>query len=122
MTYTADAPEVLWRPEPGHVADTKIEAFRQWLRAERGVEVDDYASLWEFSVERVPDFWAAVADFLGVRWHDRPGEVLSGGMPDAVWFEGGTLNYAEHALTPGVAGAAKGDDETAVIFHREDGF
>ncbi|MEU4518762.1 acetoacetate--CoA ligase [Amycolatopsis sp. NPDC024027] len=122
MTHTADAPEVLWRPEPGHVADTKIEAFRRWLRGERGVEVDDYRSLWEFSVERGPDFWAAVADFLGVRWHDQPGEVLSGGMPDAVWFEGGTLNYAEHALTPGVAGAAKADDETAVIFHREDGF
>ena len=121
MTHTADAPEVLWRPEPGHVADTKIAAFRQWLRAERGVEADDYRSLWKFSVDRGPDFWAAVADFLGVRWHDRPRAVLSGEMPSARWFEGGTLNYAEHSLSPGVAGAAKGDDELALIFHREDG-
>jgi acetoacetyl-CoA synthetase len=122
VTHTADAPEVLWRPDRSHVADTKIEAFRQWLRDEGRADVDDYASLWEFSVRQVPDFWAGVADFLGVRWHDRPREVLSGAMPTAKWFEGGTLNYAEHALSPGVAGAAKADDELAVIFHREDGF
>ena len=121
MTHNADAPEVLWRPEPSRVADTKIEAFRQWLRAERDVEVDDYQSLWEFSVERGPEFWAAAAEFLGMRWHDQPGAVLSGEMPTATWFAGGTVNYAEHALTGGVAGAAKADDELAVIFHREDG-
>jgi acetoacetyl-CoA synthetase len=121
VTHNADAPEVLWHPEPSRTADTKIEAFRQWLRAERDVEVEDYQSLWEFSVESAPEFWGAAAEFLGVRWHHRPREVLSGEMPAATWFDGGTLNYAEHALTGGVAGAAKADDELAVIFHREDG-
>jgi acetoacetyl-CoA synthetase len=121
VTHNADAPEVLWRPEQSRVADTKIEAFRQWLRAERDVEVDDYQSLWEFSVDRAPEFWGATAEFLGMRWHDQPGEVLSGEMPTANWFAGGTLNYAEHALTGGVAGAAKAADELAIIFHREDG-
>lgn len=104
------------------MSDTRIEAFRRWLREERGVEVDDYDSLWRYSVEHVPEFWAAVAEFSGVRWHEKPREVLSGAMPNAKWFDGGTLNYAEHALSPGVAGAAKSDDELAVIFHREDGF
>ncbi|QYN24447.1 acetoacetate--CoA ligase [Amycolatopsis sp. DSM 110486] len=122
MTQTADVPEVLWRPDPSRVSDTRIEAFRRWLREERGVEVDDYDSLWRYSVEHVPEFWAAVAEFSGVRWHEKPREVLSGAMPNAKWFDGGTLNYAEHALSPGVAGAAKSDDELAVIFHREDGF
>jgi len=56
VTHNADAPEVLWRPERSRVADTKIEAFRHWLRAERDVEVDDYQSLWEFSVDRAPEF------------------------------------------------------------------
>jgi acetoacetyl-CoA synthetase len=121
VTHTADVPEVLWRPEPNRVAETKIEAFRRWLRTEREVEVDDYASLWEFSTERAPEFWGAAAEFLGVLWHDQPGEVLSGAMPSATWFDGGTLNYAEHALTGGVAGAPKADDEVAIVFHREDG-
>ncbi|HWD07325.1 MAG TPA: acetoacetate--CoA ligase [Amycolatopsis sp.] len=122
MTQTADVPEVLWRPEPSRVPDTRIDAFRRWLREERGAPVeDDYDSLWRYSVEHGPDFWAAVAEFTGVLWHDRPREILSGAMPNAKWFDGGTLNYAEHALTPGVAGAQKADDELAVIFHREDG-
>ena len=36
-------------------------------------------------------------------------------MPGAQWFPGATLNYAEHALTPG------DDADTAVIYAREDG-
>src|SRR5699024_6153478 len=42
-------------------------------------------------------------------------------MPGVRWFAGGTLNYAEHALRGGVAGATKADDELAVLFCREDG-
>jgi acetoacetyl-CoA synthetase len=115
------APEMLWRPDSDRVAGSTIEAFRQWLRAERGVRVSDYRQLWEYSVESMGDFWSAVTEYLGVRWHARAHEVLSGGMPGARWFDGGTLNYAEHALAGGVAGAAKADDELAVVFQREDG-
>ncbi len=44
-------------------------------------------------------FWDSVTDFTGVRWHDRPSQVLvDESMPGAQWFPGGTLNYAEHAL------------------------
>ncbi|WP_091671631.1 acetoacetate--CoA ligase [Amycolatopsis marina] len=121
MDMTA-APELLWRPAPDRVVNTKIEAFRRWLRAERGVEVADYRELWEYSTESMAEFWDAATEFLGVRWHERPTEVLSGTeMPGARWFSGATLNYAEHALAGGVAGAAKGDGELAVIFQREDG-
>jgi acetoacetyl-CoA synthetase len=54
-----------------------------------------------------------------VRWHERPTAALADArMPGAVWFPGGTLNYAEHLLFPpcGVE-----DDATAVVFEREDG-
>ncbi|WP_037368986.1 acetoacetate--CoA ligase [Amycolatopsis orientalis] len=121
MTENAAVPEVLWRPDPDRVADSKIEAFRRWLREQRGVDLSDYDDLWRYSVEHVPEFWAAVAEFFGVRWHEQPREILSGAMPDAKWFDGGTLNYAEHALRPDTGGATKADDELAVIFHREDG-
>ncbi|PXY31906.1 acetoacetate--CoA ligase [Prauserella muralis] len=122
MSNDADVPEVLWQPTPEQVADTRIADFRRWLGAEKGVRLTDYQQLWEFSTTSLPEFWSAVAEYLGVRWHDRPGEVLSGmEMPGARWFAGGTLNYAEHALTGGVAGATKGDGDLAVIFRREDG-
>ena len=41
-----------------------------------------------------------VAEWSGVRWHDRPSSDAgrAGPMPGARWFPGATLNYAEHAL------------------------
>ncbi|WAL65371.1 acetoacetate--CoA ligase [Amycolatopsis cynarae] len=117
-----DIPEVLWRPTPEQVDRSRIRAFREWLRTERGVAVSDYDELWRFSVGDPTGFWGGVAEFLGVRWHARASDVLAdASMPGAKWFPGATLNYAEHALSGGVAGAAKGDDELAVIFAREDG-
>lgn len=114
--------EVLWRPDPDTVGETMIERFRRWLATERGVHTSDYEQLWEYSTASVAEFWDAAAEYLGVVWHDRPSEVVSGmEMPGARWFSGGTLNYAEHALTGGVAGAVKADDDLAVVFAREDG-
>ncbi|MCP2256187.1 acetoacetyl-CoA synthetase [Prauserella aidingensis] len=121
-TTGSGAPEVLWTPTPEQVERTRVADFRRWLAEERGVTTKDYAELHEFSTASLGDFWSAVAEYLGVIWHDEPGRVLSGPeMPGATWFAGGTLNYAEHALTGGVAGAAKADDEVALVFAREDG-
>ncbi|OQO90878.1 acetoacetate--CoA ligase [Saccharomonospora piscinae] len=116
-----DGPEKLWRPTAEQVERSRIADFRRWLRDERGVAVADYDELWSFSVESMPEFWGAVADYFPVRWHTPPAEVLADdAMPGARWFPGGTLNYAEHALRP-TAAAAKGDDDPAVVFEREDG-
>ncbi len=106
--------ELLWRPDP--TRDNGMTAFRTWLRSERGHDFPDYESLWEWSVSDLEGFWGAVAAYFDVRFHSAPERVLgSPEMPGARWFPGATLNYAEHALRRG------GDDDLAVIFHREDG-
>ncbi len=113
---------MLWRPSPEQVASSRVQAFREWLRERHDVPLGSYDDLWRFSVGDPAGFWGGVTEFLGVRWHERPETVLADArMPGAKWFPGGTLNYAEHALSSGVAGAAKGDGELAVIFRREDG-
>jgi acetoacetyl-CoA synthetase len=107
---------LLWRPDPGHVEETRIAGFRRWLAAERGVEVADYQALWEWSTGDLEAFWGAAAEYLGVRFHTPAERVLaSADMPGAQWFPGATLNYAEHALSTGA------DDDLAVVFEREDG-
>jgi acetoacetyl-CoA synthetase len=111
-----DAPELLWQPDPTHVADTRLAAFRTWLRANRDLDLPDYDSLWRWSTTDLAGFWGAVAEFLGVIFHSPPSAVLgSTSMPGASWFPGATLNYAEQALTGQPA------DDLAVVFHREDG-
>ena len=113
------APELLWEPSPERVAESRMAAFRSWLREERGLDLADYRALWEWSVADVPAFWSALADFFDVTFHDRAQEVLPEEvMPGARWFPGATLNYAEHALRDG---EGKGDEDLAVIFVREDG-
>ncbi|HJP76715.1 MAG TPA: acetoacetate--CoA ligase [Pseudonocardiaceae bacterium] len=113
------APETLWTPDPGAVAHTRIARFRDWLATERNVELADYAELWQWSVDELETFWAAVTEFLGVRFHATSDTVLAERvMPGASWFPGATLNYAEQAL---LVGDGKADDAEAVFFQREDG-
>jgi acetoacetyl-CoA synthetase len=107
-------PDVLWRPEPDHRGP--LARFTDWVRENKGVVAGDYAALHEWSVTDVEGFWSAVVEYLDVRFHSSPTAVLgSRDMPGAQWFPGATLNYAEHALTPG------GDADLAVIYAREDG-
>ena len=54
-----------------------------------------------WSVDDLEGFWAAIWDFFGVRAHTPYERVLSERvMPGAKWFEGATLNYAEHMVGP----------------------
>ncbi|MEV6175225.1 acetoacetate--CoA ligase [Streptomyces sp. NPDC051954] len=117
----AEKAEVLWSPSPEQARTSEMAEFARWVRRSRGVDVDelDYAALHAWSVGDLEGFWSAAAEFLGVMYRDPPTAVLeSVQMPGARWFPGATLNYAEHALTPGMG---RQDHDVAVLFAREDG-
>ncbi len=86
---TVPAGELLWAPQLD--GTTAVERFG----AAHGYA--DYDALWAWSVKDLEGFWGAVWDWFEVSGtYDR---VLSSHeMPGARWFEGATLNYAEHAL------------------------
>ena len=118
---STEAPEVLWTPDPARSSASAIAAFARFVRERRGVEVadSDYAALHAWSVRDLAGFWSAAAEFLGVRFRDAPTAALgSDQMPGTEWFPGATLNYAEHALTPG---PGRADGDVAVVFVPEDG-
>ncbi|HEX3786830.1 MAG TPA: acetoacetate--CoA ligase [Pseudonocardiaceae bacterium] len=115
-------PELLWQPDPDRLAETRIAVFRDWLRANRDVDLADYPALWDWSVRDLSGFWSAVAEFFGVRFHQQAEQVLvEPVMPGARWFPGATLNYAEQSLLPNRGSSDKADDDPAVVFRREDG-
>lgn len=98
--------EVLWEPPAGAWTATTAGRFAT-AHGHR-----TYADLHAWSVTDLDGFWQAVSDDLGVRWHDQPTAALAdASMPGAVWFPGGTLSYAEHAL----AAAAGRPDDVAVV-------
>ncbi len=104
--------EILWTPPPDVLERTRIGAYLAWLESARGLRFAGYADLWQWSVDDLDGFWTSVAEWSGVRWHDRPERALGERrMPGAHWFPGATLNYAEQAL----AAAETRGDEVAVV-------
>jgi acetoacetyl-CoA synthetase len=114
-------PDVLWSPDPERARMTAMADFTRWVKATRGTSLSelDYAGLHRWSVADLEGFWSAAAEYLEVVFRDPPLAVLDQAqMPGARWFRGATLNYAQHALTPG---PGRQDGDTAVVFCREDG-
>ncbi|HJV14198.1 MAG TPA: acetoacetate--CoA ligase [Propionibacteriaceae bacterium] len=116
-----EVPEVVWTPDPAAARASAMAQFARFVRQRRLAEVDelDYPSLHAWSVDDLDGFWAAAAEFLGVRFRTVAEATLgSRAMPGTEWFPGATLNYAEHSLGDG---PGRDDDEIAVVFVREDG-
>ena len=103
-------PDVLWQPPEDVRARTRIGHYLAWLERERGLGFASYAELWQWSVDELGPFWASVWDHFDLG--DRPENVLPDDrMPNAAWFPGVHLNYAEQALR--LAGRA--DSDTVIV-------
>src|SRR5215469_13586623 len=98
MTGPVPEGQELWTPSAEQVADANITAFQAWL-ADRGQRFNSYGELWRWSVDDLEGFWQAIWDYSGVMSSVPPDRVLGRAvMPDAEWFPGARLNYAEHVL------------------------
>ncbi|PGH51638.1 acetoacetate--CoA ligase [Streptomyces sp. Ru87] len=103
---TADPAQPLWRPGADRVDRAAITRFQTWAADRHGAPrlvpgdpAASYAALHRWSVEDLPRFWQAVAEWFDVRFSAPYETVLADrSMPGARWFPGATLNYAEHAL------------------------
>jgi acetoacetyl-CoA synthetase len=98
---------LLWQPSEERRERATLTRYLRWLRAERGVQAEDYDALWRWSVEDVEGFWASIWDFFDVQ-SEAPYERVLGRreMPGAEWFPGTRLNHAEHVF--------RGKDDTAL--------
>lgn len=95
MTYPT--PPLLWRPSDASVERAHLTHYRLWLQKEKGLSFADYQALWAWSVEAPAAFWESIWQYFQITSQTPYIEVLSDDpMPDARWFEGSELNYAEH--------------------------
>jgi acetoacetyl-CoA synthetase len=91
------AENILWHPSPQDIASSRLYAYRQWLKEQHQTEFPDYEALWQWSVDQPAAFWETIISFFDVKLHSGYTSVMSEHkMPDTIWFEGATLNYAEH--------------------------
>lgn len=108
----------LWRPSAQRIANADLTLFVNWLKETRGLELPDYESLWQWSITEVEAFWEATWQWFEINSHTPYIEVLDERkMPGAKWFNGATLNYAEHLL--GRARKPGADQLEALVFRSE---
>ncbi|MBS0331501.1 MAG: AMP-binding protein, partial [Proteobacteria bacterium] len=93
--------------------------YRDWLRRERGLAFDDYEALRAWSVSDLPAFWDSVWTYFDLKSPTRHATVLKGQMPDAVWFEGAQVNYAQQVFRHVAQADAAG--QPAIVAENEGG-
>jgi len=104
----------LWKPSEEKIKQANMTKFISFVNERYGLNIATYDELYDWSVVKIPDFWAALwecAPIIASRKYD---EVVdnSSRLPGARWFSGARLNFAENLLR-------YRDDYTAFIFKGE---
>ena len=104
----------IWQPTDPRCAASNLRRFIDANRAR--LSGDDYAALYDWSIESPQEFWAAVWRFCEVKAATPYDSVLRDAslMPGAKWFEGAKLNFAANLLEHEASG-------TALVFANERG-
>ena len=106
--------EPLWRPSEERIRQANITRFMDGVNAAQNLSLETYPALYQWSVENISDFWAAVWDFSRIKAskpYDQVVEDLTK-FPGAKWFPRARLNFAENLLR-------YRDDQLAFIFNGE---
>ena len=105
----------LWTPSQARCNETRIMDFMQQLNQQHRLELNDYKSLYDWSLSSNETFWDALWQYAGVIASHKGDRVLEhpDRMPGARWYPEARLNFAENLLR-------YRDDKPAVIFRGED--
>ena len=104
----------LWAPTEEQKKKSNLSRFIEYVNGKQGTRFRDYDELYQWSIARIPDFWARMWEF-GEVIAGRPYETVVDDprkMPGAKWFVGGRLNFAENLLR-------YRDDRIALVFQGE---
>ena len=104
----------LWVPSEDLIRKANMTRFIHFVNKKHGKRFKTFNDLYQWSIESIPDFWAAVWDFAEIKYSRKYDEVVDDltKMPGAKWFSGARLNFAENLLR-------YRDDRLAFIFKGE---
>lgn len=107
-------PRILWQPDPAASSESHLARYMDWLNSVKGLHFGDYQALWQWSTDKPDVFWQSLWDYFRIIGHAPFRSVYSGdAMPGCRWFEGATLNYAEHVFRQ------KTDAHPAILYQNE---
>ena len=103
--------EPLWKPSEEVRQQANITRFTGVVNKKYDLMIDSYDELYDWSITKVPDFWAAMWEFGEIKASQGFTEVVRdlGQFRGAEWFRGARLNFAENLLR-------YRDDQAAFLF------
>jgi len=106
--------KLLWEPSEEVKRNANMTKFMDFVNKRYGQNFHTYSELYEWSINKIPEFWASVWDFVGIKASKGYDVVVDDvkKMPGAKWFVGARLNFAENLLR-------YRDDHTAFVFRGE---
>jgi len=107
--------KLLWKPNQERISQTNMIRFMEKVNKKYDLNLADYPSLYQWSVDHISEFWAEIWDFAEIIASSPYDSVIDDQqkMPGAEWFSGAHLNFAENLLR-------YRDDRAALIFRGED--
>ncbi len=107
--------KLLWEPSQERIRNTNMYKFMNFINVKFRKRITEYSNLYQWSIENIPDFWAAMWEFAEIKVSRSYDEIIDdlSKMPGARWFPGSRLNFAENLLR-------FRDDHTALTFKGED--
>jgi acetoacetyl-CoA synthetase len=107
--------KLLWSPSRDQIESTNMWRFLQFVNEKYSENFNDYASLYQWSVNNIQDFWSGIWEFVQIKASEPYCEVINdvNKMPGAQWFSGARLNFAENLLR-------YRDEQCALVFRGED--
>ncbi len=105
----------LWKPKEDYKKNSNMYGFLSMIAKKYGLNNNEYHTIHKWSVEHIPEFWAEIWDYCGIKHSQTYEQVIDDPkkMPGAKWFKGARLNFAENLLN-------RKDDHLAMIFWGED--
>ncbi|MBW1769177.1 MAG: acetoacetate--CoA ligase, partial [Deltaproteobacteria bacterium] len=106
--------KLLWQPSEERIKGTNMYRFMNFTNEKFNQDFTEYAPLYKWSVENIPDFWTSMWEFAQIKVSNPYEQVIDDvtKMPGAKWFQGARLNFAENLLR-------YRDDQVALIFKGE---
>ena len=106
--------KILWQPNKDFINNSNLKAYELWLQSKHSITFKDYDQFWQWTNDNIEDFWKSLLHYFDIKLHSPYKQVLNTKqMPGAIWFEGATLNYAEHIFRQAT------DKRPALIFQNE---
>lgn len=112
MTESTD---ILWRPDESFIEESNLSRFKHWLDTHCDLRFKNADDLWRWSTENSKQFWSVIWEYFEILYDGQISEVISSEtMPGSRWFEGTSLNYAEHIFRN------RNNKNDALIFYNEE--